>query len=158
MGRIKTNIKTTPFLSPFPCSASLQTPLPTPGAVEERWRKEVNSQSITVLLSLSLLTLFLCCSVGSSTGCSPVRKIFSPQVAVPSGISICSGVFLSAGCKGISALPWRTSFSFLWPWCSLLCFSLFLFPLSLWRLLPFFKRSFQRDATHLAHGLSCVLL
>lgn len=38
-----------------------------------------------------------------SMGCSPVRKICSsvssPQLAVPSGISICSGVFLSAVCR-----------------------------------------------------------
>lgn len=120
--------------------------------MQEGWGTGGYSQSITVPLCLSFL-LTLCSSVGSSTGCSPVRKICSsvgsPQVAVPLGISICSGVLLSAGCREYLFCHGEPSppFSDLEVTSH---FSLFLFPLplSLWCFLPFFKMCFQRGATH----------
>lgn len=91
------------FPLPFPCSTSLEAllPMPCPRVVEEWWGIGCCSWSMTVLLFV--LTLFLCSIMGSSTGCSPVRKICSSrgstQVVFPWDISICSGVFLSAGSR-----------------------------------------------------------
>lgn len=129
MGSKKTNTKTTPFLPPFPCSASPQTPLPNPQAVQKGWAMGGCSSASPLLPPHT----FLCSSVGSSTGGSSFRNIHLLWC-----VPLCR-------LQGISALPWGTSSSFLWPWWSLSCFSLFLFPVVF---LPFFKISFPRGATH----------
>lgn len=107
MGREKKPQAST-FSACLPCSASPQTPLPTPTLLSGAEDGNGGLQSITNLLCFSFL---LSCSVGFSTGSSPVRKICSsigsPQVAVLSGTSICSGVL--CGLQGRSALPQRTS-------------------------------------------------
>lgn len=99
----KTNIKTTHFL-PLSHAVSLWTSLPAPCPEQCRRDREWEgySQSIIVLLCSPSSSLFSSALAWASP-LPAVGKICSstgsPQVTVPSGISICLDVYLSAGCR-----------------------------------------------------------
>jgi len=142
MGNKKTNIKTTPFLPPFPrlnFSPSVPTPLPHSGA--RRWGMGTHEQFITVPLCWAfLLTLSPCSSVGPFHRLLSFRIILlllgsfiahsssrvvawgSPRAAV----RVSAPAWLSPGAAGeslLGCLEYLLSLILLWLWCLQGCFS-----------------------------------
>lgn len=140
MGNKKTNIETALFFPPFPHPASLlHSQLYVLEAAQAGWQSMAATvrKYTAVPLCCSFLLMFLLCStVGSSPWATfPSGNVHLPQHSVLRGLQ--RGYLL---CQRAPPPPPH----FIWPWCSLCCFSFFLFPppLAVWSFLPFLACAF----------------